>query len=91
MPSKANISSIVDKWHVAYFGTKITSLRKILDTGDLHATGRYQEFIISLLSPANRLRGYFFGVVHPSVCPYIDLVSVCTNYTPAKQMFSGVY
>ncbi|WAR14180.1 NEUL4-like protein [Mya arenaria] len=38
LPGKASMLAMSEKWHVAYFGSKVESLRKILDTGDLHAT-----------------------------------------------------
>ena len=40
---KASGLAMSEKWHVAYFGTRVESLRRILDTGDLHATGDTQQ------------------------------------------------
>ena len=40
MPNKAHVLNVSEKWHVAYFGTKVETLRRILDTGDLHSTGK---------------------------------------------------
>uniref|UniRef100_K1RDC5 Neuralized-like protein 4 n=1 Tax=Magallana gigas TaxID=29159 RepID=K1RDC5_MAGGI len=34
---KASSFVASDKWHVAYYGTQLEVLRKILDTGDIHA------------------------------------------------------
>lgn len=35
-----------DKWHVAYYGTQLEVLRKILDTGDIHACSKcFKEMI----------------------------------------------
>ena len=35
VPARAEMLHILDKWHVAYHGTQVAALRKILDTGDL--------------------------------------------------------
>ena len=40
MSNKAHVLNVSEKWHVAYFGTKVETLRRILDTGDLHSTGK---------------------------------------------------
>lgn len=39
MPNKAHVLNVSEKWHLSYFGTKVETLRRILDTGDLHSTG----------------------------------------------------
>ena len=49
MPAKATACSISEKWHVAYFGTKVENLRKILDTGDLHSTGKTSHKMYGIL------------------------------------------
>ena len=64
MPAKATACSISEKWHVAYFGTKVENLRKILDTGDLHSTGKTSHKMYGILVANPFLRPirspYFF-------------------------------
>ncbi|XP_074654148.1 neuralized-like protein 4 [Tubulanus polymorphus] len=36
LPSKAEALNVFDKWHIAYHGTQVGAIRKILDYGELH-------------------------------------------------------
>ncbi|XP_033763671.1 neuralized-like protein 4 [Pecten maximus] len=37
--NKANALNIAEKWHVGYYGARMEAVRRILDSGDLHAVG----------------------------------------------------
>ncbi|VDI67176.1 neuralized-like protein 4, partial [Mytilus galloprovincialis] len=39
LPNKAHTLNVQDKWHSAYYGTRMDLLRRIVDTGDLHVSG----------------------------------------------------
>ncbi|KAJ8320876.1 hypothetical protein KUTeg_002463 [Tegillarca granosa] len=39
LPNKAYALNVMEKWHVGYYGIKMESMRRILDSGDLHLQG----------------------------------------------------
>ncbi|KAI0236390.1 Neuralized-like protein 4 [Lamellibrachia satsuma] len=39
LPPKASVLNVLEKWHVAFHGTNVAHIRKILDTGDLILPG----------------------------------------------------
>ena len=39
LPPKAGVLNVLEKWHVAFHGTSVAHIRKILDTGDLILPG----------------------------------------------------
>ncbi|KAJ8320441.1 hypothetical protein KUTeg_002028 [Tegillarca granosa] len=39
LPNKAYALNVMEKWHVGYYGIKMESIRRILDSGDLHLQG----------------------------------------------------
>ena len=40
LPNKAHSLNVQDKWHTAYYGTRMDLLRRIVDSGDLHVSGK---------------------------------------------------
>jgi hypothetical protein len=40
IPTKAHTLNVQEKWHSGYYGTRMDMLRRIVDSGDLHVSGK---------------------------------------------------